>query len=160
MLPRLQAQGLDVERVCRMDPTVDWDRYAVALLRTFWGYYENVDTFRAWLTHLKELGVRLLSDYAVVGWNLDKHCWQEIEAQGYDVIASRFLTPTPGPIFPPCLWCWPPTTSFFKPCVSEGSKNTLAITRANYAALQAGTTRLLTRRAATAWSCPMKLPKA
>jgi hypothetical protein len=115
LLPLLQAKGLDMERCVWNDPSVDWARYAVALLRTPWDYHENVDAFRAWLTHLQGLGIRLLNDYAVVRWNLDKHYLLQIEAQGYDVIRRAFWPPIPPLIFPPCLRRWPPTNSFSNP---------------------------------------------
>jgi glutathione synthase/RimK-type ligase-like ATP-grasp enzyme len=143
LLPLLQAKGLDIELCVWNDPAVDWARYAVALLRTPWDYHDNADAFRAWLTHLEGLGIRLLNDYAVVRWNLDKHYLREIEEQGYDVIPSRYLAPHTVPDFPALFAALATDQLIFKPCISGGSKNTLAVTRANYAGLQAEATRLL-----------------
>lgn len=68
--------------------------------------------------------------------NLDKHYLQEIEKQGYAMtfIPSHFLPPH-GPQLSRLFAAVTTDQLIFKPCISGVSKNTLAITGANYADL-------------------------
>lgn len=127
LLPYLQNKGLDIEPAIWDDPAVDWTKYDIALLKTPWDYHQKIDAFKAWLDQMESLNIRLLNDYKIVRWNLDKHYLREIIADGFDVIPSAFLEQGwKGDLLP--LFEELKTASIIiKPCISGGSKNTIIV---------------------------------
>lgn len=127
LLPYLQNKGLDIEAAIWDDPTVDWTKYDVALLKTPWDYHQKIDAFKTWLDKIESLNIRLLNDYKVVRWNLDKHYLKEIIADGFDVIPSAFLAQGwQGDLYP-LFEALKTDSIIIKPCVSGGSKNTIVV---------------------------------
>lgn len=133
VLPYLQHKGLDITSVIWDDPAVDWTQYDVALLKTPWDYHEKIDAFKAWLDKIAALNVRLLNDYNIVRWNLDKHYLEDITAAGFDVILSRFLDKGWNDDLLPLFEQLNTTDIIIKPCVSGGSKNTIIVSKAEAA---------------------------
>lgn len=127
LLPYLQQQGLDISAEVWDDPNVDWSRYAIALLKTPWDYHQKFESFKAWLNKIESLSVRLLNDYNIVRWNMDKHYLRDIAAAGLDVIPSVFLDKgADGPLL--SLFEQLNTSQLIlKPCVSGGSNNTMIV---------------------------------
>ncbi|WP_421940068.1 ATP-grasp domain-containing protein [Pedobacter sp.] len=130
LLPFLQSKGLDIVAEVWDDPKVDWKHYDVALLKTPWDYHEKFEQFNIWLNKLESLGLRLLNEYQIVRWNMDKHYLAEVAAAGFDIIPSIFIEKG-----------WNNDLTLFfeqlgsdqliiKPCISGGSKNTLILNRA------------------------------
>ncbi|WP_343690771.1 hypothetical protein [Chitinophaga sp.] len=133
-LPFLQKKGLDIESVIWDDPTVDWTRYDIALLKTPWDYHQKIDAFKAWLDKITSLNIRLLNDYPTVRWNLDKHYLKDIIADGFDVIPSVFLDQGWRGDLLPVFEELHTTAVIIKPCVSGGSKNTIVVRKHEIAA--------------------------
>jgi hypothetical protein len=91
LVPFLMQKGLDIEQAIWDDPEVDWAKYDVAVLKTPWDYHQKIEAFVTWLDRLESLGVRLLNDYAIVRWNLDKRYLKDVATAGFSVIPSVFL---------------------------------------------------------------------
>lgn len=91
LLPFLQNKGLDISAEIWDDPLVDWRKYDVALLKTPWDYHQKFEQFKLWLEKIESLNIRLLNDYKIVRWNMDKHYLSEIAEAGFDIIPSIFL---------------------------------------------------------------------
>lgn len=134
LLPFLQNKGLDIEAAIWDDPTVDWTKYDVAILKTPWDYHQKIDAFKTWLDTIESLNVRLLNDYKIVRWNLDKHYLQEIIADGFDVIPSAFLPQGWKGDLLPLFESLKTSSIIIKPCISGGSKNTIVVHRQDAAA--------------------------
>ena len=129
LIPFLQGKGLDIQPEIWDDPTVDWSRYQVALLKMPWDYHRKFEAFKQWLDHLESLHIRLLNNYDTVRWNFDKHYLQEIIASGLPVIPSIFMdrgwTGNLMDLFKQCG----SEKIIIKPCVSGGSNNTHVLTK-------------------------------
>jgi glutathione synthase/RimK-type ligase-like ATP-grasp enzyme len=129
LLPFLQGKAIAIQAEIWDDPNVDWQTYDVALLRMPWDYHQKFDAFNVWLDRMESLGIRLLNDYSIVRWNMDKHYLQEIADAGFDVISSVFLEKNETENISSVFDTLQSDQLIIKPCVSGGSKNTLKIDR-------------------------------
>lgn len=131
LLPLLQTKGFDITAEIWDDPQADWNKYDVALLKTPWDYHHKYEQFKEWLDQIELLGIHLLNNFTVVRWNMDKHYLAEIEAAGFNVIPSLFLDKGWGGDLLPLFEQLQTNALIIKPCVSGGSKNTIAINKDN-----------------------------
>jgi len=127
LLPLLQNKGLDISAEIWDDPLVDWEKYDVALLKTPWDYHQKFDQFKLWLEKIESLNVKLLNDYKIVRWNMDKHYLLEIAAAGFDIIPSIFLKQGWNEELKPLFEKLGSDKIIIKPCVSGGSRNTIIL---------------------------------
>ena len=125
----LRGQGLAIEQKIWTDPAVRWADYDLALLKSPWDYFDKIGQFRAWLDTLDAAGVRLLNPAATVRWNSDKHYLADIAAAGLPVTPTVFLEQHRRPDLAACLGQFDTDRLIVKPCVSGGSKNTVALRR-------------------------------
>jgi hypothetical protein len=97
------------------DPSVEWDSFDLAVLRSPWDYMPRRDEFVAWARSVK----RLYNPASVVEWNTDKRYLAELAASGVPVIPTGFVSPSD-------LWTPPAATDDYviKPAVSAGSRDT------------------------------------
>jgi hypothetical protein len=70
------------------DPSVDWDRFALNVIRSTWDYTDRRDTFVNWSRGLP----RLLNPANVVEWNTDKRYLTELDRAGIPVVETRFVS--------------------------------------------------------------------
>jgi hypothetical protein len=109
----LAELGISAEPAVWDDPTVDWDSYDLAVLRSTWDYAQRRDAFVAWAA-----GVPRLANRAdVVAWNTDKRYLAELDAV-VPVVQTTWLPPGER---------WQPPVEgevVVKPAVSAGSLNT------------------------------------
>jgi O-ureido-D-serine cyclo-ligase len=88
----LRRAGAVVETPSWDDASVDWTRYAVAVLRSTWDYVDRIGEFLAWCEHCAGR-TRLLNPPAVVHWNTDKHYLVDLAGAGVPVVPTRFIEP-------------------------------------------------------------------
>jgi glutathione synthase/RimK-type ligase-like ATP-grasp enzyme len=131
LFPFLQNKGLDITSEIWDDPQVDWAKYDVALLKTPWDYHQKFEHFNRWLDHLESNNVKLLNDYQVVRWNMDKHYLQEVEQSGFEIIPSIFLPRGWKEDLAPLFDRLATDKLIIKPCVSGGSRNTMVLDKQN-----------------------------
>jgi hypothetical protein len=91
LLGFLVNQGLNITRCIWNDPTVEWQKYEIAILKSPWDYHEQIEDFHKWLDTLQMLNVRLLNPVEIIKWNSDKHYLADIAASGLKVIPSVFF---------------------------------------------------------------------
>ncbi|GAA3002705.1 hypothetical protein GCM10020229_13420 [Kitasatospora albolonga] len=125
----LRAAGASAEILIWDDPSVDWGRYDLAVIRSTWDYSERLADFLSW-TERAGRATRLLNPAATVRWNSDKHYLAELAARGVPTAPTRFAEPG-GEFGPEDL----PTGRgvVVKPAVSAGAVDT-----ARYEAGRAG----------------------
>lgn len=131
LLPYLQNKGLNITSEIWDDPQVDWKQYDVALLKTPWDYFEKYEQFQAWLNKIESLQIKLINNYDIVRWNMDKHYLQEVEAAGFETIPSIFLNQGWNESLQPLFEKLASDKLILKPCVSGGSRNTIVLNRHN-----------------------------
>lgn len=82
----LARGGIDVEAVAWDDPHVDWDRYDATVVRSTWGYDEDLEGFLGWARRVP----RLHNGAEVLEWNADKHYLDELAADGVATIPTTY----------------------------------------------------------------------
>jgi glutathione synthase/RimK-type ligase-like ATP-grasp enzyme len=89
LLAPLAELGLHGVPVVWDDPSVDWDRFAVSVLRSTWDYTENREEFVAWARAVP----RLANSAAVVEWNTDKRYLRSLADDGVAIVPTTWLSP-------------------------------------------------------------------
>ncbi|WP_316820591.1 hypothetical protein [Pedobacter gandavensis] len=143
LLNFLLDKGLSVERVVWNDPSVDWGKFDLALLKSPWDYTEHLTEFRQWLSHLESLSISLLNPFDKVRWNMDKHYLQEIADAGLAVINSIYLEKGSTFEFNSLQKSFNTDQLIIKPCVSAGARDTYVLTPDNFATHQQQINNLL-----------------
>jgi O-ureido-D-serine cyclo-ligase len=140
----LRERGLACEVVDWDDHSVDWRRFALALVRSTWDYTQRLPEFLAWMDRVAAL-TTLLNPPQLLRWNVDKHYLADLALRGLPVVASGFIEPGDD--------CAQRLAAFLarqagpemvvKPAVSAGSRDTQRYARSESAAMCAHAQRLL-----------------
>jgi hypothetical protein len=88
----LQAAGVRMEVVDWDDPTVQWESFDLALLRSTWDYTERLREFLVWVDATARR-TTLLNPPSIVRWNTDKHYLRELARAAVPVVPSTFVEP-------------------------------------------------------------------
>lgn len=95
-LPVLQAAaaraGVTADVACWDDPSVTWDRYDLALIRSTWNYPDHLDRFTAWADSTGAV-TRLANSPAIVHWNSVKTYLGDLLAAGIPTVPTTYLAP-------------------------------------------------------------------
>lgn len=87
LLSALAGAGLGAEAVVWNDPSRDWDRYDLVVIRSTWDYAARRDEFLAWARSV----TKLVNPYEVVEYSSDKHYLADVAARGHLVVPTRFF---------------------------------------------------------------------
>ncbi|MGN9808545.1 ATP-grasp domain-containing protein [Micromonospora sp. BQ11] len=111
----LAARGVVADAVVWDDPTVDWSRYDLAVLRSPWDYMSRRDEFVAWAQTVPALA----NPADVVRWNTDKRYLDELSAAGVPTVPTAWVAQGE-------TWTAPADRGEYviKPAVSAGSQDT------------------------------------
>jgi hypothetical protein len=88
LIEPLAQLGYEVVPAVWDDPTVDWDRCDLNIIRSTWDYTEKRDEFVRWARSVP----RLLNPANVIEWNTDKRYLDELAAAGLPVVQTTFVT--------------------------------------------------------------------
>jgi O-ureido-D-serine cyclo-ligase len=144
LLAALAAQQLQAEVVDWDDVSVDWSRYALALLRSTWDYTTRLPEFHAWLERAAAQ-TALHNPPPVVRWNVDKHYLGELARAGVPTVPSEFVEPgqSAGAGFQAFARRHPQAELVVKPVVGAGSRDAQRYGREEQPAIIAHIERLL-----------------
>lgn len=95
LLPALAAYA-PTEVVVWDDPTVDWSRYDLVLIRSTWDYLTDLDAFLRWAEGVAQR-TRLRNPAGIVRWNSDKRYLARLAAAGVPILPTRFVGPADPP---------------------------------------------------------------
>ncbi len=92
LLAEFARRSIRAEAPVWHDPTVDWERFDLIVMRSPWDYPQRIAEFLAWLDSLP--ASRVLNPPALIRWNLDKRYLLDLEALGrrYRAHDDRVLT--------------------------------------------------------------------
>jgi hypothetical protein len=74
------------------DPSVDWQAFDAAVLRSTWDYTTRLDEFRDWVQRASAR-TRLINPADLVRWNTDKHYLRDLAEAGAPIIPAVFVEP-------------------------------------------------------------------
>ena len=83
-----EAQGMDAESIVWSDPTVDWNQFDIALIRSTWDYLDTPQHVLHVLSQIESSSCKLFNPLAAVRWNMDKHYLLGLEKLGVQVIPT------------------------------------------------------------------------
>lgn len=122
----VRAAGLSCEVVGWDDPSVDWSRFRLALLRATWNYPWMLPAFLDWLARVDAV-TRLWNPLPLVRWNAHKGYLLELAARGIPVVPTELVragsTVTLAEIIGRRGW----DEVVVKPAVSAGSFKTIRV---------------------------------
>ncbi len=110
--------GVETEVAVWDDPSVDWARFDLVVVRATWDYFGRPDDFLGWARDTAAV-TTLANDLAVLEWNLDKRYLAELADAGVPVVPTTFVTEAGGPVDLDPAPAW-----VVKPTVSAGSNDT------------------------------------
>ena len=90
-----RAAGLDVRVLDWTDPTVEWEAYTAAVLRSPWSYTSRLTEFMSWCENVAAR-TTLWNPLEVVQWNLDKTYLRDLATAGVPVVRTEFSTAADG----------------------------------------------------------------
>lgn len=122
-----EAQGFQASPVVWSDPTIDWNQFDIALIRSTWDYLDAADQFLNVLSNIEASSCKLYNPLSVVRWNMDKHYLLDLEQQGVQMIptfaASQIELGTLQEVFLENGW----HTVILKPIIGLAASNTYRI---------------------------------
>ena len=124
LLRALAAAGVQAQVAAWDDPSVDWSRAGVVVIRSTWNYHQHLNAFLAWADAVSSV-TTLLNDADVVRWNSHKGYLSELEKAGIAITPTELLyrgsEATLAGIMRSRQW----SDVVIKPAVSGGSYRTL-----------------------------------
>src|SRR5512134_2529565 len=72
LIAEFARRGIEAASVVWGDPSVDWDTFDVALIRSTWDYIDERERFLAVLTAIDASSCRLYNPINAVHWNSNK----------------------------------------------------------------------------------------
>lgn len=84
-------RGIVAEIVDWDDASVEWSRFAAAILRSPWDYHRRHDEFVQWLVATGSQ-TRVFNPPAIVAWNIDKTYLKELVDDGIEVIPTTYVS--------------------------------------------------------------------
>jgi glutathione synthase/RimK-type ligase-like ATP-grasp enzyme len=127
----LISKGCNVKRAIWNDPSVIWEQFDLAILKSPWDYFNLIKDFYQWLATLTQKKVKLLNPIATVKWNADKHYLKDIEDGGLAIAKCIFLEKGDEIELKDYFDKLEVKKLIVKPAVSGGSKNTFKVTPGN-----------------------------
>src|SRR5688572_4824399 len=122
-----EAQGFQASPVVWSDPTIDWNQFDIALIRSTWDYLDASEHFLNVLSKIESSSCKLFNPLSVVRWNMDKHYLLDLEKQRVQIIptyiTSHFELDTLHKLFLENQW----QTVILKPAIGLAASNTYRV---------------------------------
>ncbi|TGD81786.1 ATP-grasp domain-containing protein [Hymenobacter wooponensis] len=125
----LREQGHTVEPRVWTNPSVEWQRYDVVVVKSPWDYFDRVEEFYQWLDRMEALGVRMLNPVATVRWNANKKYLLEMQQAGVSIVPTHWLNRGSEVNIDELFDILGSDELVVKPAVSGGAKNTFTLTK-------------------------------
>jgi hypothetical protein len=109
----LEDAGFAADVVRWDDPDVEWDGYALSVVRSCWDYTRRRDEFLAWAARVP----RLRNPAELLAWNTDKTYLRNLERAGLPVVPTVWSPTSAAELRQGAEWV-------VKPSISAGSRDT------------------------------------
>ncbi len=88
LAPALAGLGIEAAPAVWSDPSVDWNRFDLVVIRSCWDYHFRIHEFLGWL---EGLPVPVANSAEVVRWNAHKGYLLELEKKGIRIPPTRLV---------------------------------------------------------------------
>src|ERR1700738_943424 len=86
----LAGRGVEATAAAWTDPTVEWSKFDLVVIRGTWDYVGRLEEYLAWVGQVAT-GTRLVNPAPVVAWNVDKRYLNDLAGRGVPVVATTFV---------------------------------------------------------------------
>ncbi|MXR50091.1 hypothetical protein GRX03_00510 [Halovenus sp. WSH3] len=93
LLAALQEMGVDAVPV-QWTADHGWSEYEALLVRSCWGYPDQIERFREWIETVADADVRVFNPVDCLRWNHHKFYMRDLARRGVAVIETAFLDRT------------------------------------------------------------------
>jgi hypothetical protein len=90
LVEALSRAGVAAEIWAWDDPSCDWSRPRLSIIRSTWNYVAHLDEFLAWAARVDRLST-LLNPLEVLRWNIHKGYLSRLDAQGFRVVPTELV---------------------------------------------------------------------
>ncbi len=142
----LRRRGVEVKAVVWDDPTADWSRYDVVVIRSCWDYFHDPERFRSWLQQLETSSARVFNPLPIVRWNHDKAYLRDLEERGIEIAPTYWCSRENPPLIHNVLVANNWSKAVVKPTISGTSMLTWIVNRADCNSYNALLAELLLER--------------
>lgn len=136
-LAPLQTHGINAIPVVWNESTPDWSDFSAVLIRSTWDYYLQPEVFLRMLQDIEQVGVPLWNPLQVVQWNLTKDYLREIDAAGFPIMPTIWLSRQQPTDLKTLLAQHGWSQAVVKPTFSATAFQTLTVTPENMAEAEA-----------------------
>jgi len=86
------AQGCRASGVVWSDPTVDWNQFDAAIIRSTWDYLDDPEYFLSVLQTIENSSCRLFNDRTTISWNINKRYLLDLAGKGIPVVPTEIIS--------------------------------------------------------------------
>ncbi len=133
LLDALAGVGITAELAVWDDPSVEWDRVDLTLVRSTWDYAPRRDEFLAWARARRRIANRA----EILEYSTDKHYLADLAARGHPVVPSHFCDRGERPDVPDGPFVVKPTVGAGSIDVTRYRSDEVTAARAHVARLHA-----------------------
>lgn len=126
----LGQAGHQVVPVVWTGPDSQWEGLDAVVVRSTWDYHREPDRFLAWVDRVEQAGVPMWNPAEVLRWNHDKRYLREVEAWGFRIPRSRWISPMDGVRLTDLFNELESDDLVIKPVVSASASGTIRVHRA------------------------------
>lgn len=123
----LRELAIDFSFEIWSDPKVNWQEYALLLIKSPWDYFDRYAEFKTWCNKIQEIGIPTLNTMETILWNSDKWYLKDIQDKGFPIVPTHFLKRKELLNLAGYFKEFNTDTLVIKPTVSGGAKNTLKL---------------------------------
>ncbi|MDQ6694594.1 MAG: hypothetical protein M3014_09275 [Chloroflexota bacterium] len=142
LLTALEALGLRGVPLVWDDPTVDWSRAGVTVVRSTWDYHHRLVEFLAWAERISPM-TSLLNPAELLRWNTHKSYLRDLAGRGVPVVPTAWLPAGGEASLADLLSSRGWSTVVVKPAVSASAHGTMLVPLGSVEAGQAHLSTLL-----------------
>lgn len=141
----LLAENMPVEITVWDDPTVDWSKAALCVIRSTWDYVPKRERYVQWVEHVASR-TTLWNPAPLIRWNTDKTYLREMASLGVPIVETEWLAQGSAIDLSAFLEerNWPDVV--IKPVISASGKDTFRVSRSSAAEFEPQVRTLLARR--------------
>jgi hypothetical protein len=145
LVDALSRLGLKSGPIVWDDPSVDWARIGVCVIRSTWDYHHRLDEFLAWAERVAAV-TSLWNPAEVVRWNARKTYLRDLAAKGVSIVSTVWLERGSHADLSGIMLAQGWESGVVKPVVSASAYGTVLVTSESLGEGQAQLNKLLAER--------------
>jgi len=88
LVNNFELSGHKASSIIWSDPSIDWNEYDIAIIRSTWDYIDRYEEFFNVLSGIENSSCKLFNPLKAIRWNSDKHYLLDLEKWGIPVVPT------------------------------------------------------------------------